>query len=315
MSSKVKCGYCGWILNMDNIFQHSCFSTYDEAHNVLSINETGKVVMTNKNVQENLMETSACGSSQDQTMDENVPEAQVLDEELISLIQQRPALYDYRIPTQERTKLKKKDLWQEVSNCVGGAYSSAYAEKRWQYLRDCYTKARRNFKKIQSIEKKSGAAGTSTNERNKPSFRFYDAMSFLNDTLEYKETCTSVRIPNRKATDQVTNNFPISSPSSSDLFCNDNNLDLENRPPLTPSPVSEFSAASSSSRKRRHSNNINDLDRAFLNMNIQPSPIDGFMLRLAEGMRRLPYKERSKLGLEFLMKLREAEERLGLLND
>lgn len=67
--------------------------------------------------------------------------------------------------------------------------------------------------------------------------------------------------------------------------------------------------------ERRHSNNINDLDRAFLNMNIQPSPIDGFMLRLAEGMRRLPYKERSKLGLEFLMKLREAEERLGLLND
>ncbi|KYN22026.1 PREDICTED: uncharacterized protein LOC108759439 [Trachymyrmex cornetzi] len=143
-------------------------------------------------------------------------------------------------------------------------------------------------------------------------------MSFLNDTLEYKETCTSIRIPNRKETDQVTNNFPISSPSPSDLFCNDNNLDLENRSPLTPSPVSEFSAAPSSSRKRRHLNNINDLDRAFLsalNTNIQPSPIDGFMLRLAEGMRRLPYKERSKLELEFLMKLHETEERLGLLNN
>ncbi|KYN02069.1 hypothetical protein ALC62_07123 [Cyphomyrmex costatus] len=239
------------------------------------------------------------------------------DEELISLVQQRPALYDYRIPTQERTKLKKKDLWQEVSNCVG-AYSSAYAEKRWQYLRDCYTKARRNFKEIQSIEKRSGAASTPINKRSKPSFRFYDAISFLNDTLEYKETCTSIRIPNRKETNQETNNVPISSSSPSDSFCNDNNVDLENRPPSTPSPVSEFSAASSSSQRRRHSNNINDLDRAFLNAlntNIQPSPIDGFMLRLAEGMRRLLYKERSKLELEFLMKLHETEERLGLLNN
>lgn len=63
--------------------------------------------------------------------------------------------------------------------------------------------------------------------------------------------------------------------------------------------------------------NIDELDRALLqalNTNIQPSPIDGFMLRLAEGMRRLPYRERSELELEFLMKLRETEERLGLLN-
>lgn len=49
--------------------------------------------------------------------------------------------------------------------------------------------------------------------------------------------------------------------------------------------------------------------------NVQPSPIDGFMLRLAEGMRRLPYRERSKLKLKFLMKLRETEERLGLLDN
>lgn len=67
----------------------------------------------------------------------------------------------------------------------------------------------------------------------------------------------------------------------------------------------------------RRRSNIDELDRALLqalNTNIQPSPIDGFMLRLAEGMRRLPYRERSELELEFLMKLRETEERLGLLN-
>lgn len=48
-----------------------------------------------------------------------------------------------------------------------------------------------------------------------------------------------------------------------------------------------------------------------LNTNIQPSPIDGFMLRLAEGMRRLPYKERANLELQFLTILRETEDRLG----
>lgn len=70
--------------------------------------------------------------------------------------------------------------------------------------------------------------------------------------------------------------------------------------------------------ERRRSNNIDEVDKVLLealNTNIQPCPVDGFMLRLAERMRRLPYRERSKLELEFLMKLRETEERLGLLND
>jgi len=100
-----KCDYCGWVLKMDGIFQHSCFGTFNDACQVLSMDETGKVIMTNKN----LMETSACEN--DVTEDENnASEAQEVDEELISIIQQRPALYDHRVPLQERTKLKKKDL-------------------------------------------------------------------------------------------------------------------------------------------------------------------------------------------------------------
>lgn len=50
-----------------------------------------------------------------------------------------------------------------------------------------------------------------------------------------------------------------------------------------------------------------------LKQNVQSCPIEGFMLRLAEGMRKLPYKERSKLELEFLSRLREVEEEQGLL--
>lgn len=42
----------------------------------------------------------------------------------------------------------------------------------------------------------------------------------------------------------------------------------------------------------------------------EPNPIDCFMGRLAEGMRRLLYKARSKLELEFLTRLNEVEEQL-----
>lgn len=83
MSSIAKYGYCGWVLKMDNI-HHSCFSVYDDTCHVLSIDEAGKVVMLNKTIQKNMMETSstACG---DLTEDgNNASKAQEMDEELIS---------------------------------------------------------------------------------------------------------------------------------------------------------------------------------------------------------------------------------------
>jgi len=74
-----------------------------------------------KRLEENVIETSVYENLKDVIVDENnTSEVQGIDEELISVVQQRPILYDHRIPTQERTKLKKKDLWQEVSNCLGG---------------------------------------------------------------------------------------------------------------------------------------------------------------------------------------------------
>lgn len=45
-----------------------------------------------------------------------------------------------------------------------------------------------------------------------------------------------------------------------------------------------------------------------LKENKEPSPIDGFVLRLAEGLRRLSYKQRLKLEIEILTKLYEIEE-------
>jgi len=41
---------------------------------------------------------------------------------LINIIQTKPALWNYQIPLSERTKTKKKALWKEVQNMLGGLY-------------------------------------------------------------------------------------------------------------------------------------------------------------------------------------------------
>lgn len=41
------------------------------------------------------------------------------DELLIELVRIRRALWDHSIPTSERTKLKKDNLWQEIVNVFG----------------------------------------------------------------------------------------------------------------------------------------------------------------------------------------------------
>jgi len=43
-----------------------------------------------------------------------------LDEDLISAVQKRRALYDYRIPLKERGRLKKDDLWKDVNQYLKG---------------------------------------------------------------------------------------------------------------------------------------------------------------------------------------------------
>lgn len=42
-------------------------------------------------------------------------------------------------------------------------------------------------------------------------------------------------------------------------------------------------------------------------------PIDGFLTRLGEGLRLLPYRERSELEIKFLSQLLETQDMLNLL--
>lgn len=43
-----------------------------------------------------------------------------LEEVLISVVRSKPALWSSQVPVTERSKIKKKQLWMEVHNVLGG---------------------------------------------------------------------------------------------------------------------------------------------------------------------------------------------------
>lgn len=159
-----------------------------------------------------------------------------LDEDLITAVKNKPALYDFRLPLKQRGRKQKDDLWNEVSvqlkgkiiliilsyikqyvcclcvyACIYvyfcvlsintlllwcyymcllyivGLYTPSEAEKRWNYLKDCYRKAKNALKKRQAIQQRNDTVDIPKSEAIMPSFRHYNLMTFLNDTLEYRQ--------------------------------------------------------------------------------------------------------------------------------
>ncbi|XP_077272767.1 uncharacterized protein LOC143903180 [Temnothorax americanus] len=171
-----------------------------------------------------------------------------LDEDLISAVKEIAPLYDFRIPVKKRGRKQKDCLWQEVSKCLEGLYTATEAEKRWTYLKDCYRKARNMYKKKQNIVQKSGAAALPKNYEIKPSFRHYDVMSFLNDTLEYRQTVTSLQKSmhnEQQASCSKSNSIPSTS-TSDNLNVDDDLIPIINDNPTSLSPVSPASSKSKS---------------------------------------------------------------------
>ncbi|CAL1681217.1 unnamed protein product [Lasius platythorax] len=129
---------------------------------------------------------------------------------------------------------------------------------------------------------------------------------------------------NREPQPSTSNREP--QPSTSSLVENENSLDEviseeNNENEFSVSSVSNFSYRNTPTplekKRKRNSGNYDECDQILLDILKKPSepnPIDCFMVRLAEGMRRLPYKVRSKLELEFLTRLNEVEEQLELDN-
>jgi len=97
------------------------------------------------------------------------------EETFIKYVQDRPPLYDFRLPLQERTNSKKNNLWTEIYNLFGGKISTIQLKAKWKYLRDCYLRAKKRVTKY----KPSGSASQSTPE---PGFRHFILMKFLDDS-------------------------------------------------------------------------------------------------------------------------------------
>lgn len=310
---KFKCGYCGWIIccDKDGHISHDCFRNCREL-----------IIDNNRNLFKNdSLETHSQVESETETKDENSItyieenaankkgniaenfeehtgyDTERLDEDLIRAVKERPALYNFRIPVKERGREQKDFLWQEVSECLKGSYTATEAEKRWTYLKDCYRKVKNIFEILlkKNIIQKSGVAGILKNYKIQPVFRHYNVMNFLNDTLEYRQTITSVQksIYEEEASTSKTT-------SISDNFNIDNIL--------TPNS-SSVHPTSLKSRKRKRVD-IDEYEKAFINsltQSTKSNSINGFVSRLAEGLHRLSYKSRAKLEIEFLSRLYEVE--------
>lgn len=307
---KFKCGYCGWIIccDKDGQISHGCFRNCRE------------LIMDNdrKLFKNDSLGTHSYVESETETEDENsiayIEESvankkeniaknfkeytsydtERLDEDLIRAVKERPALYNFRIPVKERGREQKDFLWQEVSECLKGSYTATEAEKRWNYLKDCYRKVKNIFEiLLKKNIQKSGIAGILKNYKIQPFFRHYNVMNFLNDTLEYRQTITSLQksiYEEEASTSKIT--------SKSDNFNIDNVLTFNSSP---------ISPTSPKSRKRKR---VDEYEKAFINsltQSTESNAINGFVSRLAEGLHRLSYKSRSKLEIEFLSRLYEVE--------
>ncbi|XP_071635231.1 uncharacterized protein [Temnothorax longispinosus] len=180
-------------------------------------------------------------------------------------------------------------------------------KKRWKYLKDCYMKD----KKKRNEYVASGSASTS---KRKSTFKFSEAMSFLSDSMEPRPTSSTLSSTNEGG--PPTPPSPIEPVSSAPLHVS--TVSTHN---ASASPASNFSNKTnenSSKRKKSDStkNEKDPLEEAFIAAVIkEPEGKDSvhhFVMRLAEGLRKLPPRERAKLEIEFLTKIMEVEDRLGL---
>lgn len=295
-----KCGYCGCILSSKvDPLQHSCFSDYDANVDVLLMDENNVVTIGNKTCDE----MGEINMSEIDLMQETQGMEATQDEVLIACVAQKPALYDYRLPLNERTMMKKNALWNEVCNIMGGIMDVDTIKKRWKYLKDCYMKDRKKTNEYVA----SGSASTS---KRKSTFRFSQAMSFLSDCIEPRPTSSTLPINEGEP--------PIRIQSASPQSCASN----QSASPYSPSSANVYSTSncSNSSKRKRLDSTKNDkdhLEESFIAA-IMNEPtgkmdsVDHFALRLADGLRKLPYRERAKLEIEFLSRILEVQERLNI---
>ncbi|KYM96888.1 hypothetical protein ALC62_12443 [Cyphomyrmex costatus] len=217
-----------------------------------------------------------------------------IDEFLITCVSQKQGLYDYRIPASSRANLKKKTLWQEVSNMMGGQLSAEDAKNRWKYLRDCYMKAKK--KQRTYIPSGSGAI-----PKKKNTFRFFEQMKFLDDTLQTSQTSSSLpkASPSTSKSSSTLSATTSLSMSSKESECSISSNIVDD---YLPSPKNI-----KYNKNKKYATHIDECILDALKLPVKQSDAtDGFLLTLGEGLRKLPYRQRTELEIKFLSMVMEA---------
>ncbi|XP_031329750.1 uncharacterized protein LOC116160637 [Photinus pyralis] len=213
---------------------------------------------------------------------------QINDELLISLVYARKPLWDFRTPVQERHGLKLKKLWEEVAVLLGGQLIDA-VKKRWRQLRDDFMRARKKHKTY--VPSGSGADHLPP----QPTFKYYELMRFLDDT-ENMTTISNVSL-GPSTSNSGAEIIPSGSPS----------------PSLSSHSVGNKKKRVSEARSEGYETEIQkEILKVMQAPESKPDGVDGFLVLLGEGLRRLPLRNRNKLQIRFLQLL-EGEE--SILNN
>lgn len=210
----------------------------------------------------------------------NISNSRFNDEQLISLVQQRPALYNFRLPLKQRTKDIKDKLWKEIVRIMNVELSVSDIAKKWKALRDYYMK-------IKPQIKNKPPSGTGSDEvDSRKVWKFFHLMRFLDDTLEMRQTHTNINAACDTEKPETSTQKTTKKKRASEAEL------LQTIGEIVKAPIRIENSGNSSCAT--------------------PTGCDFFCMRLAEGLKKLPYLVRSRLEIEFLDRLHEVIQERGL---
>ncbi|CAG9814590.1 unnamed protein product [Phaedon cochleariae] len=101
-------------------------------------------------------------------------------EQLISLVEQHPPLYNFQLPLAERSKTIKDMLWKDIYEAMGGCITLQELPKKWKALRDRYLR-------LKGKKQPSGSGATADHY-----WKYYKQMDFVDLAAETQETTSSI---------------------------------------------------------------------------------------------------------------------------
>ncbi|XP_036145573.1 uncharacterized protein LOC118646553 [Monomorium pharaonis] len=212
-----------------------------------------------------------------------------------------PCLWDHTISVKLRNPLTVKEVWLKVAKELDDKFEAEEIKKRWRNLRDSYKKAR---KKITAYIPSGSAASASNNE---DSFRFYDQMNFLYDSLNSRPNILQDfdfnEVSNSDAL-SATNEQPIDMESIGETEIDSNSFDHNQ---LTKHTKRTRKQSADTQFKQSVAQILSECNKR------DNDGIEGFLMQLVKIMKKLPYRDRRILQIDIMNLAYKAEEKAGIL--